>query len=177
MALPTIKAKTTPELNNILLDTLGDAVLYHSDISNRPLIIELSKPSLRKFRVYFFNCNNPPGGRPIDEYKIVLNLGQVYGQVGNFDYSDGCLVLVMGYVSKFDTFILWDASKHKDFAFNKNMQVKVQTILAALGYPISTQQRRTDNGIETILSARRAHLLDAINLRVELLYKDLVGEN
>ena len=177
MARLNKRALSTAEIHNIILKSLGDAVTNYSDVFKKPMVIDICKPSLRKFRIYAFNCGNPPGGRPIDEYKIVLNLGQQYGEEGNFDYSGGCLALVIGYVEHIDVFVLWDANKHTNFAYNKNMQVKAKTILKALAYPISIQHRDTINGDETIIATSRAHLLEAMNLRVELLFKDLIGEN
>jgi hypothetical protein len=141
------------------------------------MVVEVRIPSVRKFRIYAHNCGNPPGGRPIDEYKIVLNVGQQYGQKGNFDYSDGCIALVIGYVLDHDVFVLWDANKHKDFAFNKNLQVRAETILRALAYPISLQKRRTKNGIETIIATRQMYLIAAMNKRIDILYEDILGES
>ena len=67
-------------LQEYIVKTLGDSVENHSEVSNKPLIIEMKEPYNRKYRIYAFNCNNPPGGRPINEYKIVLNVGQEQGQ-------------------------------------------------------------------------------------------------
>lgn len=163
-------------LQEYIVKTLGDSVENHSEVSNKPLIIEMKEPYNRKYRIYAFNCNNPPGGRPINEYKIVLNVGQEQGQRGNFDYSNGCFPIVIGYVKQHDVFVLWDSTKHKDFGFNKNMQVKSETILRALASPISLQKRRTWNGEETIIAARSEYLIDALNKRISLLHDEMAGE-
>jgi hypothetical protein len=172
------RGKTLPirDLQEYIISKLGDSVVNYSDPSSKPIVIEVNKPSYRKYRVYAFNCGNPPGGRPIDEYKIVLNVGQEYGKPGNFDYSEGCFAIVVGYVNQLDVFVLWDPSKHKDFAYNKNMQVKAETILNALASPLSLQKRRTNNGEEVIIAGRSEYLIDALNKRIELLYKEMVGE-
>lgn len=164
------------DLHNLIIQSLSDSIIWYSSPSIKPMVVEVKIPSIRKFRIYAHNCGNPPGGRPIDEYKIVLNVGQQYGQKGNFDYSEGCIALVIGYVFNHDVFVLWDANKHKDFAFNKNLQVRSETILRALAYPISFQERRTKNGIETIIAARQTYLRAAMNKRIDILYEDIVGE-
>lgn len=156
--------------------TLGDSVVGYSDPSLKPFIIEVKDPSPRKYRIYAFNCNNPPGGRPIDEYKIVLNVGQDYGRHGNFDYSDSCIAIVIGYVNELDVFVLWDASKHKNFSYNKNLQVKSKTIINALAKQLSLQKRKTYNGDEIIIAARSEYFACALNKRMEILFKDIIGD-
>jgi hypothetical protein len=153
---------------------IGRPIIDHSDTAIKPLVIETRKP-YGKFRIYIFNCGNPPGGRPLGEYKIVLNVGQEYGQPGNFDYSEECFAIVAGYVKQFDVFVFWDSSKHKNFAYNKNLQVKAETILNALANPISLQIRKTKNGTdETILASRSEYLLEALNKRIEILYNEMI---
>lgn len=163
-------------LQEHFVNCLKDAVESRSNIAIKPLLVNIKKPYSLKFRVYLFNCGNPPGGRPIDEYKVVLNVGQSYGTRGNFDISDGRFALVVGYVCTYDIFVLWDSSKHKNFAYNKNLQVKANTILNAFVNPTSQQQRRTNNGEEIILAARSEYLLQAIMERVDIMYTELLGE-
>lgn len=161
------------DLQDYIVTSLSTSVSKLSNTEEKPLLIDLVKPRPVKLRIYAFNCGNPPGGRPVNEYKIVLNVGQNYGDKGNFDYSDGYFPIVLGYVNSYDVFVLWDASKHKDFAYNKNMQVKSDTILTALAENISSQVRRTNNGPERILAARSEYLLDAIYKRIDLLYDEM----
>ena len=100
------------EVHEKIIHALSNVITYSSCTSDKPLIVGLNEPVPYKFRIYAFNCSNPPGGRPIDEYKVVLNVGQDYGEIGNFDYSDGCLAIVLGYINKYDVFVLWDTMKH-----------------------------------------------------------------
>ncbi|WP_019007445.1 hypothetical protein [Paenibacillus sp. 32O-W] len=128
-----------------------------------------------KFRVYLFNCGNPPGGRPIDEYKVVLNVDQKKkNELGNFDFSDGFFALIVGYVKDYDVFVFWDATKHKNFGRNKNLQVKTETIVRALLTPFETQIRNTNSGTEIVIAARSERILDAIKERMRLIYKELL---
>ena len=160
------------KLQEYFINSLGDAVVSKSVTTIKPLLMDIKKPYPLKFRVYLFNCGNPPGGRSIDEYKIVLNVGQAASTRGNFDTSEGRFALVAGYVRNYDIFVFWDTSKHKNFGYNKNLQVKAETILNALADTTSQQQRSTQNGKETIIAARSEYLLEAIMERMELLYKE-----
>lgn len=163
-------------LQEHFVNCLKGAVESRSNIAIKPLLVNIKKPYSLKFRVYLFNCGNPPGGRPIDEHKIVLNVDQAYGTRGNFDISNGRFALVVGYVRTYDIFVLWDSSKHKNFAYNKNLQVKADTILNAFINPTSQQQRHTNNGEEIIIAARSEYLLQAIMERVDIMYAELLGE-
>lgn len=165
---------TTTELNKYFIKCLGDAVVSHSDINKKPLCVKITIPEEKKLRVYLYNANNPPGGRPLGEYKIVLNVGQNYGCRGNFDYSDGYIVLLIGYVELYDVFVFWDATKHKDFAFNKNLQVKAETVLTALANELSFQKRRTNNGKEIVIATKSENLKLAIRERIDLMIKQII---
>lgn len=163
------------EIHERIINSLGDRAISLSDHQAKPLIIKTTGAISHKFRIYAFNCNNPPGGRPLNEYKIVLTVGQEPGQRGNFDNSDGCISIVLGYIADLDVFVLWDTSKHKNFAFNKNLQVKGDTILNSLAKSLSFQQRKTIHGIETIIAARSTLLYEALLKRVEILIHDLTS--
>ena len=81
-------------LNTIFVEGLGDHVVWHSDTSSFPLLVDLQPRNLR-LRVYLWNCTNPPGGRALDEYKIQVILpGQQRGERGQLDYSDGRLPII-----------------------------------------------------------------------------------
>lgn len=70
-------------LNTIFDEGLGNHVVWHSDTSSSPLLVDLQPRNLR-LRVYLWNCTNPPGGRALDEYKIQVILpGQQRGERGN----------------------------------------------------------------------------------------------
>lgn len=161
-------------LHELFLAKLGNKVSNSSDTDSKPLFIELRKPWLIKIRLYLFNCCNPPGGRPSDEYKINLNIGQEYGEKAIFDYSEGCFPIIAGYVQQFDVFVFWDATKHHRCSFNKNLQVKVSTLLNAIANPLATQERRTRQGIETIIACRGEFITEALLKRIDLIYNEVV---
>ncbi|MGG6309216.1 hypothetical protein [Paenibacillus macerans] len=163
------------KLNQIFIDGLGSHVKQHSGMSSVPILVDLASPFPLRIRAYLFNCTNPPGGRPIDEYKFQIILpGQRRGSRGSLDYSDGRLPLLAAYARMTDeieggVFVLWDPYKHKDFAYSANMQVRAETIIRALYEPVALSKR--NNG-ETILAARPDHVVDAIRMRVEILREE-----
>ncbi len=165
---------TTSELNKYFIRCLGDSLVDSSDVNEKPLCVKVKMPEEKKLRVYLYNSGNPPGGRPLGEYKIVLNVGQPYGCRGNFDYSDGYIVLLIGYIEAHDVFVFWDATRHKDFAFNKNLQVKATTVLTALANELSYQNRKTDNGTEIVIAARAENLKLAIRKRIDLMVEQMI---
>ena len=136
-------------LNTIFIEGLGDHIVWHSDISSFPLLVDLQPRNLH-LRVYLWNCTNPPGGRTLDEYKIQVILpGQQRGERGQLD-----------------------ADKHSDFAYSGNMQVKVDAIVESLCTRISESVR---NNNERIVCARPQYLYDAIIRRMDIMHEDLLG--
>jgi hypothetical protein len=165
----------TKALHEKLISALGHEVVINSDISKKPLEIMIKDVSPFKFRVYMFNCNNPPGGRPMNEYKIVLNTGQDPGSRSDFNASGGYMPLLIGYVKNLELFVIWDTSKHSDFAFNANCQVKSEVVYKALYETISSQNRRTKKGNEVVLVCRSNYLKEAIKKRMVILLDEMVG--
>jgi hypothetical protein len=164
-------------LNRLFVDSLGDAVLKTEDLDAKPLIIDLLKPYPLRLRVYLYNCTNPPGGRALDEYKIqVIVPDQQRGTRGSFDYSCGRMALLAAYVCLSDeiadgVFVLWDATKHADFSYSANFQVKAETIIEALCIPVSASTRGNN---EIVLAARPQHLLSAIEKRMDIMSRDIL---
>ena len=114
-----------------------------------------------------------------DEYKIqVIVPGQERGARSQFDYSDGRLGLLAAYVRMSEAvdsgvFVLWDASKHQEFSYSANVQVKTETIIEALCIPVAEGIR---NNNEIILAAQQKHLLAAIKRRVEIMGREVREE-
>ncbi|MGZ7444260.1 hypothetical protein [Paenibacillus sp. TH7-28] len=167
--------KASQKINEYFIKKLGLAVKRVDDLEYRPFLLELNKPLPLKARVYLFNCGNPPGGRPINEYKLVLNVDQKEKhETGNFDFSGGFYAMIIGYIQEYDVFVFWDATKHKNFGRNKNLQVKTDTVIHSLLVPFETQTRNTKNGTEIVIVARSDYLVDAINERMRIFYYELL---
>ena len=172
---------TQEELHNKFIDALGHYVSgVANEINEKPLELDLTTPLPLRVRVYLFNATRPPGGRPLGEHKVQLIVpGQGRGDRGNFDNSDGRIVLLVGYVVEDDVFVLWDAGLYVDFAWSRNVQVKVETIIRASAGKISAQERvlRPRNAPtvkETLVAASSEKLADAILQRVKLTRERMV---
>ena len=164
------------ELHRTFLASLGRSVIWHSELDEKPLEIDLEPPLPSHLRAYLFNATRPPGGRALGEHKVQLIApGQRRGTRGVLDFSNGRIVLLVGYQTEDEVFILWDAYLHSSFAWSANLQVKGETITAALGDTIATQQRRIRrHGVEVVLACRPQHLGLAITERVSLTRRRLV---
>ena len=179
----TANDRMTPsELHAEFLAALSDLVVESSDPGVKPLEIKMEGSLPLRARVYLYNATRPPGGRPAGEYKIQLIApNHERGQRGNFDLSDGRIVLLVGYTAEDNVFVLWDAGAYREFAYSRNVQVKSETILAAFARGIGLQERRLRPGggmmvRETVVAATGEHLAEAIALRVDLSRKRLLGE-
>jgi hypothetical protein len=166
------------ELNEKMLAALGEAVSWHSGFETKPLELNLEKPVPLRLRVYIYNATYPPGGRTLGERKIQLIVpGQSRRERGNFDHSDGRLVLLVGYENDNDVFILWDSGTYRNFAYSMNVQVNPETIFAAFVGNIVQQHRsrRTPDLVdETVVCAPRERLREAISMRVDLSLQRIV---
>src|SRR4051812_21894560 len=86
------------ELHRTFLSALGEAVVWHSELAEKPLEIDLEPPLPRQIRAYVFNATRPPGGRSLGEHKVQLIApGQRRGTRGALDFSAGRIVLLVGY--------------------------------------------------------------------------------
>lgn len=165
------------------VDALGSArVLSHSSFDRRPFELDLQAPLPQRVRVYIFNATRPPGGRPLGEHKVQLIVpGQGRGVRASFDHSDGRIVLLAGYAAEEDVFVLWDAGLYHEFAWSRNVQVKVETIIRASAGKVATQERRlrpsgSPSVTEVLVAARSDRLHLAILRRMELTRSRLVDE-
>ena len=164
------------DLNKRFIVGLDHHVSWHSDISTFPLLIDLQPRKLR-LRVYLWNCTNPPGVRALDEYKFQVILpGQRPGMRAQPDYSNGRTPIIAALIQDGgdDVFALWDADKHKDFAYSANMQVKAEVIIQALCARVAETVRHNH---ERIVCARPEHLYDAIIRRMDIMQEQLLEGN
>jgi hypothetical protein len=117
--------------------------------------------------IWAFTLTNPPGGRHPAESKIQLIMpGQERHELGNFGGPVGTLKLLIGVHPTDDLFVLWDAYKHHDFAYSKNVQVRGPLLWDASVSGLAAGTRRLSAGSETVIVARSDHLVDAIKQRI-----------
>lgn len=145
------------------VDALGDAVINHSEYDERPLKIDITEPIRTKLIVYLFPATHPPGGRNPNEYKFNLAVpNQERGQKGNFDDSEG-IVILASYEEDLDVYVLYDPDKHKNFAYNANVQCKSSLLFDALDNKVAYA---TKNNGEVLMASRPEYLLQALRHRL-----------
>ena len=164
------------ELNERLIECLSAGLSWHSDVLKKPLEAELLHPLPRRCRFYLYNLPSPPGGRTLGEHKIQLIVpGQGRGSRGNFDFSDGRLVFLVGYEQAEDVFVLWDAGLYPDFAYSMNVQVKAESVFTAHTGTVVFQERRLHAGpLEVVIAAPSRLLREAIEARTNLSLEQLL---
>jgi hypothetical protein len=163
------------ELHHAFLSALEDHVVWHGDVSVKPLDVDFRPHLPRRIRLYLYNMTHPPGGRPLGESKIQLILpGQQKGQRGNFDHSGGRIVILSGYCAEMEVFTLWDAGLYQDFSYSRNVQVKPDTIFAAYAGKVSSQTRDLREGKEIVISARSDQIAEALVQRTKLTLERLI---
>lgn len=153
-----------------IVGALDDHLVSHGALDEVPFRVEVQ--GLLPLAIYAFTVSDPPGGREPDELKIQLIApGQERGARGNFDAPDSeSFVILLGYSNKYDVFVLWDAYKHRDFAWSKNCQVRLAPITDAQISGIGYRERRLGTGeVERIIVARPDHLALALGERVRTL--------
>lgn len=165
------------DLHKLFISALDGGVASVSDLESKPLLADLCLPLPMRIRLYMFNITHPPGGRTPGEHKIQLIVpGQERGQTGQFDQSNGRLVVLAGYSEDSDVFVLWDAGLYPEFSYSRNVQVNPETVYAAASGRLVTQDRRLrGQGIEKVIAAPPQKLKDALQLRAQLTIARLVG--
>jgi len=166
------------QLHEAFVSALGPSVETQSDVGLKPLELDLKAPLPRRIRLYLYNLTHPPGGRTLGEHKVQLIVpGQQRGERASFDHSSGRIVILAGYEPEIEVFALWDAGLYPDFSYSRNVQVRAETIYAALAGKIGLQQRRIrGQGKEFVIAARPINLPTALWCRVEITRKRLVGQ-
>ncbi len=173
------KRLSISELNKMFLSDLGQDFYSISEITEKPLLLSPQKNKEIIYKVYLYNCTNPPGGRTLDEYKIQLIIPeQKRGERGHLDDSDGTIVLIVGFAI-YDSiengvWVIWDTNMHRDFAYSANLQVKMGSLIDSITKKVY-YLKKTGNG-ENIVISDRKHLIQAVRLRRKLDIDNLLEE-
>jgi len=157
-----IKSRLTQsriQLQQYFLSKLGDALVEHSDVEERPLLVTIEIPFKITLTVYLFPSTNPPGGRALNEYKFNLSVpSQKRGERGSFDRTFGDPLLV-SYIADYDVFAIYDAEKHQSFSLNANVQIRQEAALEAMLKNVATYKRSSG---EIVVTAYAPYLVDGI---------------
>jgi hypothetical protein len=166
------------DLHKIFTTSLTGQVINISNISNRPLELDLKPPLPHKIRLYIYNLTHPPGGRTLGEHKIQIILPEhKQSDRAEFDHSDGRIVILVGYDPEYRVFVLWDAGLYINNPFSRNVQVKPETVYEAIAGKIGRQERIIrGQGIEIVVTCPRKRLSEALCLRMDLTRKRLLGD-
>lgn len=174
------KKLSVPDLHMTFLQALEPYVKWHSDVSEKPLYVELAPPYCMTIKVFLFNCTNPPGARQAGECKSQIILpGQKRGERGHFEIESGVVTLLAGFASITESvedgvFVIWELKKHMEFAYSANVQVSLNTLLRAYSEEMFSMKKRGNK--EWIVVARPHRLAEAIQERVNVDIKLLLGE-
>jgi MoxR-like ATPase len=158
------------EIRELLIESLGDSVKWHSSVESRPLELHLKDPLPPKVRLYLYNL--VPSGRE-EEFKVNVRLPAHEG--GNDDHaapdrSGGYLTMLGGYHEHHGVFAFWDDDLHEEYGSVSPLQVRSETICKAMTDGLTTQQRTTAGlGGETVIVARPARVSEAIEMRDRLI--------
>lgn len=151
------------ELHERFLEAVGVHVGWLTDV---PLVVRVPEIAV-PLAVWAFTLTSPPGGRHPSESKIQLIMpGQGRQEHGNLEGPEGAFKLLVGIHPTEDLFVLWDAYRHRNFAYSKNVQVRGPVLWDAQIYGLATSTRQLASGRETIIAARSDHLVAAIKQRI-----------
>lgn len=157
------------EIRELLVESLGDSVMWHSDVENKPLELHLSDPLPSKVRLYLVNL--VPSGRK-GEFKVNVRLpGHEGGEEDHAapDRSGGYLTMLGGYHEHHEVFAFWDDDLHEEYGSVSPLQVQAVTIRKAMSEGLATQQRATAGfGGETVIVAQPDRVSDALQMRDRL---------
>lgn len=162
---------TQNELHSLFLSQISPYVSGQGSLEGKPLEADLTPPLPTKIRVYLYNATTPPGGRTPGECKAQLIVpGQSRGERSDFDHSGARIVLLVGYNSAHDVYILWDANLHMNFSYSKNVQIKPETLFEAAAGKVATQVRhlRSAGKKEIVVAVQGSDLDKGIKKRVEI---------
>lgn len=159
------------ELHRLFLAQISSYVRSRGSLEKKPLEADLRPPLPTRIRVYLYNATTPPGGRTPGECKAQLIVpGQSPGERSDFDHSGARIVLLVGYNSVHDVYILWDANLHMNFSYSKNVQIKPETLFEAAAGKVATQERhlRSAGKKEIVVAVQGPDLDKGIKKRVEI---------
>lgn len=145
------------------IDSLGDAVVEHTPVNERPLGVTLCKPFNITLEVHLFP-NTISSGRASGEYKFCLSIpGQKPGEKASFQCEFGIPFLV-SYTEEYDVFIIYDAYKHFSFYCSTNIQSRQEFILESMGNMVTTCKKRRTG--ELLIGVTSMNLLEGIKMRL-----------
>lgn len=163
MSLPT------DELHGTFLGPLERSVAWHSDLPEKPLLLDLEPPLPPRLQAYVYNLVEGSGISRRREYKVSLRVpGQRTGEYGALKNDPDRFNLLVGYRHDLDVFVFWDAALHPRFKAGGNIQVANDAVLeaAATGQARQYRQLRSVGQTELVLICQSSTLSETLRLRI-----------
>jgi len=128
---------------------------------NAPKPVVLNVPDVGRVRIYLWTTtpDESAQGRPEGEHKSQIIIpGTPRGSRQHLELGD-IPTFLMGYSPFYGVFVVWQAERHQDAAYSKNLQVRVDFLEDAnqSGWAIA-QPRRTSLGQEVRAAIHPSHL-------------------
>lgn len=169
------------ELNNRFVEDISRSsnIIDDSEINDyndKPILIGIPSIQKTKFRVYIFNCTECTGRRNNGEYRIQLKIkGMDRNKRGSLEADLDSKNLLIGYADTIGgIWVIFDAEKHREFAYSANVQVYFRYMLQAMECNVFKYIKNRTN--ETVLISDRHHLLEAIQDRVDIDFQGMIGD-
>lgn len=151
------------DLHLKFIKALGDVVVSHTPVEQRPLGVCLGGPIYKNLEIHLFPNKISTGRGLKGEYKFCLSLpGQKVGEERSFPCELG-MPLLVSYTDEYDVFILYDAYKHFNFFCSTNIQSKEDFIKEAARGIVTTFKKR--NG-EILIGVTSKYLVEGIERRL-----------
>lgn len=130
---------------------------------------------------YVFQATQHPSERQKGTHRIQLTHVQ-RGELGTryyFDRSNEAGILLVGYVSAVDVWILWDADLHdrEGFAYSRGVQAPPDLVYEAAANGVAEAERvlKGEAVRESMVASTSAHLPRAMNWRFKRSYERMTG--
>jgi hypothetical protein len=157
------------DLHEITLEALNGYIETISEIDEPPLEVRFRSDRPAECRFYLFTLSEARDEhRAEDEYRIALRFPEHNdGDINQAapDRSGEHLVIISGYDTERELFVIWDDDLYDSYAWTSHLQVKEDTLNRAQENGIETQHRQGGAGGETVIVSSPDKLREALRLR------------
>lgn len=159
---------SSDRLTKLLISALPGARAEPSPNAPKPVILDV--PNLGRIRFYVWTTTPDASrsGRPLGEHKSQIIIpGTNRGSKQHLEL-DELPTFLLGYSPFYGVFVAWEAKRHQDSGYSKNLQVKADLLEQASisGWAIDAP-RRTDAGQEVRAAIYPSHLKRFLSLSIE----------
>src|SRR5438105_3012177 len=119
---------SSDRLLHLLLAALPGSKRLLSPNAPKPVVLQV--PDIGRVRVYLWTTTTDESkkGRPEGEHKSQIIIPGTKRGSRQHLLIDATPTFVMGYSPFFGVFVVWEAVRHQDAAFSKNLQVKANLL-------------------------------------------------